>query len=94
WLLAALSRIADLMTFLKGVLPADFAAKLPEMQNMGWGQQFTYPGFVIFMIALVFVMGLSFLGVWEIPIPGMISSGRLGKMQKKEGFLGAYCMGI
>lgn len=94
WILAILSRIADLTALLKEILPSDVAAKLPEFQNMGWGQQFTYPGFVIFMIALVFVMGLSFLGVWEIPIPGMISSGKLGKMQKKEGFLGAYCMGI
>lgn len=94
WLLAALSRIADLTAFLKTILPESAAAYLPTLQNMGWGQQFTYPGFVIFMIALVFVMGLSFLGVWEIPIPGMVASGKLGKMQRKEGFLGAYCMGI
>ncbi len=94
WILAALSRIADLTALLKEFVPQDFAAKLPNLQNMGWGQQFTYPAFVIFMIALVFVMGLSFLGVWEIPIPGMISSGKLGKMQRKEGFWGAYCMGI
>ena len=25
---------------------------LPEIGNMGWGQQFTYPGSVIFMISL------------------------------------------
>lgn len=94
WLLAALSRIADLMMFLRGVLPESVAQYLPEIQNMGWGQQFTYPGFVIFMISLVFIMGLSFLGVWEIPIPGMATSGKLSKMQRKEGYLGAYCMGI
>ncbi len=94
WFLAALSRIADLTALLKNILPGSAAAYLPTIQNMGWGQQFTYPGFVIFMILLVFVMGLSFLGVWEIPIPGMVASGKLGKMQRKEGFLGAYCMGI
>ena len=94
WLLASLSRISELIAFLRTILPEGAASRLPEIQSMGWGQQFTYPGFVIFMIALVFVMGLSFLGVWEIPIPGMISGGKLGKMQRKEGFLGAYCMGI
>ncbi len=94
WFLAALSRIADLTAFLRSSLPESLAQRIPDLQNMGWGQQFTYPAFVIFMIALVFIMGLSFLGVWEIPIPGMISGGKLGKMQRKEGFLGAYCMGI
>ncbi|MDO4630077.1 MAG: cytochrome c biogenesis protein CcdA, partial [Planctomycetia bacterium] len=94
WLLATLSRIADLMMILRGLLPESAAQYLPEIQNMGWGQQFTYPGFVIFMISLVFIMGLSFLGVWEIPIPGMATSGKLSKMQRKEGYLGAYCMGI
>ncbi len=94
WLLAALSRIADLMIVLRGLLPESATQYLPEIQNMGWGQQFTYPGFVVFMISLVFVMGLSFLGVWEIPIPGMATSGKLSKMQRKEGYLGAYCMGI
>nr|MCR5165279.1 hypothetical protein [Thermoguttaceae bacterium] len=93
WLLAALSRIGDLLMLLRQYVPAT-APYLPEIGNMGWGQQFTYPGFVIFMISLVFVMGLSFLGVWEIPIPGMVTSGKLGQMQRKEGFLGAYCMGI
>ena len=93
WLLAALSRIGDLLMLLRQYIPAT-APYLPEIGNMGWGQQFTYPGFVIFMISLVFVMGLSFLGVWEIPIPGMVTSGKLGQMQRKEGFLGAYCMGI
>lgn len=93
WLLAALSRIGDLLMLLRQYVPAT-APYLPEIGNMGWGQQFTYPGFVIFMISLVFVMGLSFLGVWEIPIPGMVTSGKLGQMQRKEGFLGAFCMGI
>lgn len=93
WLLAALSRIGDLLMLLREYVPAT-EPYLPEIGNMGWGQQFTYPGFVIFMIALVFVMGLSFLGVWEIPIPGMVTSGKLGQMQRKEGFLGAFCMGI
>ncbi|MDO4573698.1 MAG: cytochrome c biogenesis protein CcdA [Planctomycetia bacterium] len=79
WILAALSRLGDL---------------LPGAENMAWGEQFTYTGFVIFMTSLVFVMGLSFLGVWEIPIPGFVAGGSLGKMQRKEGLFGAFCMGI
>ena len=94
WLLAGCSRIGDLMRGLAKVLPEDWAARLPLAQNMGWGEQYTYPGFVIFMISLVFVMGLSFLGTWEIPIPGFVAGGSIGKAQRKEGLFGAYCMGI
>ncbi|GIT31785.1 MAG: hypothetical protein Ct9H300mP1_38310 [Planctomycetaceae bacterium] len=34
------------------------------------GVQFTSAPFNIVMAAIVFVFALSFLGVWEIPIPG------------------------
>ncbi len=37
----------------------------------GWGQQFEIFEFKLAMGALVFAMALSFLGVWEIPIPGL-----------------------
>jgi thiol:disulfide interchange protein len=42
----------------------------------------------------VFVMALSFLGVWEIPIPGFVGSGRAGKLQAKEGPSGAFLKGV
>lgn len=94
WILAAFSRLGDLLPWIAAWLPDAIASQLPMTENLAWGEHFTYPGFVIFMIALVFAMGLSFLGVWEIPIPGFMAGGQLGKMQRKEGLLGAFCMGI
>ena len=45
-------------------------------QNLGWGEQFSSTAFNVVMVAVVFVMALSFLGVWEIPIPGFVGLGQ------------------
>jgi thiol:disulfide interchange protein len=63
-------------------------------ERLGWGEQFTDVTFKITMTALVFVMALSFLGVWEIPIPGFVGSGRAGELQSKEGPSGAFFKGV
>ena len=63
-------------------------------ERLGWGEQFTDISFKITMTALVFVMALSFLGVWEIPIPGFVGTGRAGELQNKEGPTGAFCKGV
>jgi thiol:disulfide interchange protein len=39
-------------------------------------------------------MALSFLGVWEIPIPGFASSNKAMELSAQEGPVGAFCMGI
>jgi thiol:disulfide interchange protein len=39
-------------------------------------------------------MALSFLGVWEIPIPGFVGRGRAGELQAKEGASGAFFKGV
>ena len=46
------------------------------------------------MTALVFVMALSFLGVWEIPIPGFVGAGKAGELQAREGPGGAFSKGV
>lgn len=71
---------------LLGTLSASF--------NLAWGEQFTLTWFKVTMTALVFVMALSFLGVWEIPIPGFVGGGSAGKLQAKEGALGAFAKGV
>ncbi len=58
------------------------------------GQQFTYIEFRLGMIILVFAMALSFLGVWEIPIPGFVGGNTTQKLQRKEGSSGAFFKGI
>ena len=62
-------------------------------QQFGWGQQFSYDAFNITLTAIVFAMALSFLGVWEIPIPGFVGGGKAGKLAAKEGFSGAFAKG-
>lgn len=61
--------------------------------QLGWGQLFQYPEFNIAMAAIVFAMGLSFLGVWEIPIPGFIGTSKVTDIGRKEGYEGAFAKG-
>jgi len=69
-------------------------AALAATLGMAWGEQFTLPWFKVAMTGLVFVMALSFLGVWEIPIPGFVGSGRAGQLQTREGASGAFFKGV
>jgi suppressor for copper-sensitivity B len=46
------------------------------------------------MAAVVFAMGLSFLGVWEIPIPGFVGSGKSAEIQQQEGLSAAFLKGV
>lgn len=63
-----------------------------EGNRFAWGGLFQSQGFNAAMACLVFVMGLSLLGVFEIPIPGMIGSAA-GAAQK-EGLTGAFLTGV
>jgi thiol:disulfide interchange protein len=61
--------------------------------NLGWGQQFQFVWFRIAMIGIVFAFALSFLGVWEIPIPGFIGE-QAGHVQTQEGPAGSFLKGV
>lgn len=69
-------------------------ATLAVTLNLGWGQQFQSTSFNIVMSAVVFVMALSFLGVWELPIPGFASSGKATDLAAQEGYWGAIAKGV
>jgi suppressor for copper-sensitivity B len=69
-------------------------ASLAVFANLGWGQLFQYSAFNVALAAIVFVMGLSFLGVWEIPIPGFIGSGKSAELSAREGASGAFIKGV
>ncbi len=69
-------------------------ATLAVTLGLGWGQLFSYNAFNITLAAVVFVMGLSFLGVWEIPIPGFVGRGKAVDLAEQEGFAGAFSKGI
>ncbi len=68
-------------------------ATLAIFVGLGWGQQNQSDIFNVVMIAVIFVMGLSFIGVWEIPIPGFVGSSDLAKSAEKEGPMAAYLKG-
>lgn len=53
--------------------------------NLGWGEQFASTKFNITMCGLVFVMALSFVGVWEIPVPGFVGAGKGTELAAQEG---------
>ena len=61
--------------------------------NLGWGQQFGSVPFKIGMLGVVFAFALSFLGVWELPIPGFIGE-KAGHVQSREGPLGSFLKGV
>lgn len=61
--------------------------------RLGWGQLFQYPEFKVAMAAVIFAMGLSFIGVWEIPIPGFVGSPGVSTLESKEGYTGAFVKG-
>jgi thiol:disulfide interchange protein len=69
-------------------------ATLAVQLNLGWGQQFQSVGFNIVLAALVFAMALSFLGVWEIPIPGFVGGNTASQLAAKEGPGGAFAKGV
>lgn len=62
--------------------------------GQGWGAQFENETFKITLIAVVFVCALSFLGVWELPIPGFASTSTATGLSTKEGASGAYFKGV
>ncbi len=59
-----------------------------------WGEHFGDMRFLVSMIAIVFAFGLSFLGVWEIPIPGFVGSGAMQGAAEREGAIGAFSKGV
>jgi len=81
--------------FSLGLLSVFFVlGSLAVFGGFGWGQLFNYKGFNITLAAVVFVMGLSFLGVWEIPIPGFVGGREANELMKKEGAAGAFSKGV
>jgi len=69
-------------------------ATLAVSVGLGWGALFSFRGFKITLAAMVFVMGLSFLGIWEIPIPGFVGSGKAVELTQQEGVAGAFAKGV
>lgn len=62
-------------------------------KSLGWGAQFSNPIALTIMVSILFLFGLSLLGVFEITLGGGASS-KLGEASLKEGAGGAFVHGF
>ena len=69
-------------------------ASLGVFAGVTWGKQFQSQEFNIVLSAVVFVFALSLIGIWEIPIPGFVGSGKASELTEKEGMTGAFLKGV
>jgi suppressor for copper-sensitivity B len=69
-------------------------ATLAAFANFTWSDQFGSVAFNVSLAAVVFLFALSFLGVWEVPIPGFVGSGSASAVAEREGLGGAFAKGI
>ncbi|MCA9230434.1 MAG: thioredoxin family protein [Planctomycetales bacterium] len=69
-------------------------ASLAVTLQLGWGGQFSNATFNIALIAIVFAMALSLLGLWDIPIPGFVGSSTAVEITEREGPTAAFLKGV
>ena len=69
-------------------------AALAVLLSFSWGEQFTYFPVRLGLTLLLFALALSYLGVWEIPVPGMASGKGSQELQNREGYPGAFFKGV
>ncbi len=88
-----LSFVAGILTVVSALAMFNIAMKLAGT-SIGWGEQFNSFPLQVGIVILLFAMSLSFLGVWEIPIPGFASSKSAGQLMQREGITGAFYKGL
>ncbi|MEZ6047594.1 MAG: thioredoxin family protein [Planctomycetaceae bacterium] len=66
-------------------------ACLISLASLSWGGLFQSTLFNLVMTSIIFAMALSLLGLYEIPIPGLVGS---AGSQQREGVTGAFLTGI
>jgi thiol:disulfide interchange protein DsbD len=59
--------------------------------NIGWGFQFQYPEYVIALATVVFVFGLSMLGIFELPTLG---ANKANELSNHGGWLEYFMIGV
>ncbi|MCA9137185.1 MAG: thioredoxin family protein [Planctomycetales bacterium] len=68
-------------------------AVLVAFFSLGWGEQFGFFEVRLALTVMVFALALSYLGVWELPTPGVATGKASDELQKKEGLPGAFFTG-
>lgn len=60
-------------------------------EQIGWGFQLQSPIFVFIMMAVIFILALNMMGLFEFVTPG---GSKLGNVQMKKGFLADFINGV
>jgi suppressor for copper-sensitivity B len=92
--LLTLTYAAGIGTLILGLGVLSVAVRYYTGEAFGWGEQFGSIYFRIAITAFMFSLALSFLGVWEIPIPGFAMSKTSTELSNRAGFLGAFYKGL
>ena len=83
------------LVFVLGMLAVFMVfAALAVSFGFGWGEAYKNLTFKLIMISIVFGFGLSFFGIWEIPMPGVVNSGAANQLAAKEGYVGQFFKGV
>ncbi|MFH5802974.1 cytochrome c biogenesis protein CcdA [Alienimonas sp. DA493] len=64
-----------------------------NVESFGWGDQVNSNTGKVISLTLVFALGLSMLGLYEIPVPGLVGTAA-GASGHREGALGAVLGGV
>lgn len=83
-----------MITLILGLGCVSVIVRMTTEQSFGWGEQFGSAAFSIALTAFMFALALSFLGVWEIPIPGFAMSKTSNSITSREGVVGAFSKGV
>ena len=59
-----------------------------------WGALFGNTWTQVLFTGFMFTLALSFLGVWEFPIPGFATGAKSTELSSRQGFLGAFFKGV
>jgi len=92
--LLTLTYAAGIVALIIGLGLLSVAVRYYSGEAFGWGEQFGSIYFRILITAFMFSLALSFLGVWEIPIPGFAMSKTSTELSNREGFQGAFYKGL
>jgi len=75
-------------------LMAGFVIALKLSGNsIGWGMQFQYPPFIIFLIIILSGFAINMWGLFEIPMPNFILKKSYGLDEREAGFIGNFLTG-
>jgi suppressor for copper-sensitivity B len=62
-------------------------------QTIGWGIQFQYPGFLLFLIAVLLGFAANMWGLFEIPLPRLIVKNMPARHEHEPTLLGHFLTG-